>query len=642
MERALRATGFASRSAGICLALAVSVQTGYLVSGTVARVAARSWVVRGAPAVERSAQIAFGDEFADFMSFVRENVPVTAKLVVPPKGLDPLYGDIGMMQYFLRPRRIIDCPLGVDLAPCIGSLTGKSTYLLAVPGFPPLPEAGLNRHLIAFNGERGVYAPRAPTADAPGFVHDAGAEKAQLSTLTWLLDLAMVACMLVLGVLAIRAVLPDADPMLVVAGSIPLGVAAWTFLMFLLAWGGVPLNLWAVGASGLALGAIFIIPARMRRLHRERSVREGEVTASVRAPAPSAVLGWITVLTLLGISLVLSVARSYSGWDDMAAYAVQGYGIARDGTLEASRTWGPSAASYPLNLQLAISVFHLLDGDVLPGSKLVFPMFLAAILLAGYRTWRRAGQSDLWAAALTVGLGTIPLVLDHSTTGYTNLPFTAYLVLGCSLALEGALEGKPRMQFLGGLFLASAIWTRPEGFLVVGGALPLLLILMARMARGRGRAAAIVLPPALVWLCWLAYGASGLSSSQMATSLRAVLESWAQGSLHLDAPYWTLRYLGRSLIDPAIWGFMLPLALFFIVLGAWARGVGHHELPVGLVVAGCAVGAAILVFFYLVSFASPLQPWLGTSVERMFLPAGVLAWIGLGGLSSGRRIAADP
>ncbi len=172
--------------------------------------------------------------------------------------------------------------------------------------------------------------------------------------------------------------------------------------------------------------------------------------------------------------------------------------MAREGNLLASLTWGPSVAGYPLNIQLTISSFHLLDGDVLPGSKLLFPFFLSAILLAAYSSWRRAGHSDVWAGVLILAVGTVPLILDHSTTGYTNLPFSAYLILGCLMVLEGAQCDNHRQQLLGGLLLAGAVWTRQEGLLVVALAGSLLMFLVAPLGNGQRRAAAVLLPPAVV------------------------------------------------------------------------------------------------------------------------------------------------
>jgi hypothetical protein len=623
------------------MAVALVIQVALLATGSVAAVVERAWVVRGTPAIERSAQIAFGSDFSDFILFIRETVPESAKLVVPPKGMEPVYGDIGLMQYFLRPRTIIDCPMGEDLVPCVRSLTGASTYILAVQDFPPQADAGLYRNLVAFSDTRGVYVPRAISRQPSDNGQDGQRATASPTLGNLILDLMLLAGLGALGVLLTRAVVPGVDLVLLAAASLPLGVAALTWTLFLLSWCGVSLTPSVVGIAGLLLGTAAIAVAHIpNRAERCAGQVRGDATspgeAGGRAP-----LGWLACLAIVVFGLLLSVARSYSTWDDMAAYAVQGYGIAREGSVAASQTWGPSAASYPLNVSLAISIFHFLDGDVLPGSKLLFPFFLAATLLAGYRMWRRAGHSDAGAAVLALMLGTIPLVLDHSTTGYTNLPFTAYLVLGCLLALEGFAEAHTGRQLLGGLFLAGAVWTRPEGMLLVWGLLPVLLIGIGRVVRGHARLTALLLPPALVSLAWLLYGAFTGTGGSMPGTLTSLMNSLANGELHLDAPYWTLRYLCRSLIDPSVWGLVLPLGILLLVLGIAARRMSRPSISLGLLSTSLAVGAAIFVFYYLVSFSGDLKFWLGTGVERMFLPTVVLGWVGLGGLAAAPSRGSD-
>jgi hypothetical protein len=624
----------ALRLGAAVLAVALLIQIAFLVSGSVGRVVERAWIVRRAPALERSAQIAFGSDFSDFISFIRETVPESAKLVVPSKGLDPVYGDIGLMQYFLRPRTIIDCPLGEGLVPCVRSLTGASTYILAVPDFPPQADAHLYRNLVAFRDDRGVYVPKSLPIQRSEPSHDQQRTTPYATAGILILDLTMVAGIGVLGSLLTRAVLKDPDPVLSAAASLPIGIACLTWVLFLLSWFGVRLNLWTAMVAVLVLAAVFIFLRRIQRGARRDVGSAGETTIDQAVAGRPAALGWVVCSSIVGLALLVSVLRSYSTWDDMGAYAIRGYGIAREGSVAASQSWGPVAASYPLNVPLAISMFHFLDGDILPGSKLLFPFFLGAILLVGYRLWRRAGCTDAWAAALTLTLGTIPVVLDHSTTGYTNLPFSAYLALGCALILEGSADNGWRKQLLGGLFLAGAIWTRPEGLLIVCGLVPVLLIAIARIGLGRACPAAILLPPALVSLGWLVYGVRAGAGGQMPGTLKALIDSLANGALHLDAPYWTLRYLGRSLIDPSIWGLLLPLGLLLLVFGVASRGVSRQPLSLGLLAASAAVGAAIFIFYYLVSFSGDLEFWLGTGVERMFLPAGVLAWLGLGALSA--------
>ena len=144
----------------LSLAVALVAQGVLLSKGTLWPLAQRVWEVRGDPPLERSARLAFGDAFADYMRFLREHVPENARLVVPPKAVVPVYGDIGLMQYFLAPRQIVDCPAGPDLAPCVASMDGARTYILAIPEFPPTDSVPANKEHWDHGGGFGVYAPR--------------------------------------------------------------------------------------------------------------------------------------------------------------------------------------------------------------------------------------------------------------------------------------------------------------------------------------------------------------------------------------------------------------------------------------------------------------------------------------------------
>lgn len=615
--------------------LVLSVQLGILVTGSVYRVARRAWEVREASALERSAQIAFGAGFADFVSFARKTVPESAKLVVPSKGMEPLYGDIGMMQYFLRPRKIIDCPMGEDMAACVRSMTGATTYLLAVPGFPPEADASLYRDRVAFDTERGVYVPRGAYANGQVPVAEDPIRDVFPTAASWTLDLLAVAGFAGIGLVLTKAIVPEADAMLLASVSLPLGMSSVTWVVFLLAWVGLPLTPWAFTGSGLGLALSALLASWTEHRKSKHLSLQERVQAQRKPSSTSARLGWILCGGLLLVSLAISLIRSYSGWDDIAAYSIQGYGMAREGDLVASLTWGPSAAGYPLNIQLAISAFHLLDGDVLPGSKLLFPFFLSAILLAAYRSWRRAGHSDTLASGLLLALGTIPLVLDLSTTGYTNLPFAALLLLGVTLVLEGVHDGWWRVQLLGSILLGAAVWTRPEGWVVVWPLLFVLLLTLSRSARGNFRAAPVVLPIVGVTVIWMAFSATVPAGGQPASALRVTLDSLAAGDLRVDAVYWTIRYLGRSLLEPATWG-LLPIGFLVVFVGVRWRSAFQASESVGLTAAGAGVGLVILALFYVVSSTMDLRSWLGTSVDRMFLPALIMGWVGLGGLAASR------
>ncbi len=125
--------------------------------------------------------------------------------------LEPVYGDIGLMQYFLRPRTIIDCPMGEDMAPCVRSMTGKTTYLLAVPDFPPQADASLYRDLVAFDAERGAYVPRGAFAEGQVPAVEDPIRKTFPTAASWTLDLLAVVCFAGIGLLLTKAIVPGAD-----------------------------------------------------------------------------------------------------------------------------------------------------------------------------------------------------------------------------------------------------------------------------------------------------------------------------------------------------------------------------------------------------------------------------------------------
>jgi len=114
--------------------------------------------------LERSARLAFGDDFAAYLRFLRDLVPADGKVIIPPMSTDAVFGNIGLLQYYLFPRRIDNCGEH-EIEACLLRVTGARTYILALPSFPPRDLAQQSKVFEGFDAERGVYIPR---PDAPG------------------------------------------------------------------------------------------------------------------------------------------------------------------------------------------------------------------------------------------------------------------------------------------------------------------------------------------------------------------------------------------------------------------------------------------------------------------------------------------
>ncbi len=143
----------------LALLVAVAVQVVLLADGVLLPLARGSWEVRGLAARERSSRLAFGDSFSGYIEFLNEIIPEDALVVLPPSEIDSTFGHSGLMQYFLFPRRLTNCP-AIDAWPeCSVNYQGERTYLLSINGFPP-PGIGLElKTFVAFDDRWGLFVP---------------------------------------------------------------------------------------------------------------------------------------------------------------------------------------------------------------------------------------------------------------------------------------------------------------------------------------------------------------------------------------------------------------------------------------------------------------------------------------------------
>lgn len=110
--------------------------------------------------VERSARIAFGPEFAGYISFVRERVPEGATVALPPMEAEAVLGHTGLMQYFLFPRRTTNCPRSQAISACASQLAGSDIYVLRVRDFPgDMLADRLEKRYVEFADGRGLLIP---------------------------------------------------------------------------------------------------------------------------------------------------------------------------------------------------------------------------------------------------------------------------------------------------------------------------------------------------------------------------------------------------------------------------------------------------------------------------------------------------
>lgn len=441
-------------------------------------------------------------------------------------------------------------------------------------------------------------------------------------------DLVLLTALAAFGFVVVRWISPDRGWSEALTLSFPIGAGLLTWLVFVMSLLRLRISIpsvvgaWVLGCvlAGAAL-RLNAIPLRPSRHSRGQPSADGPRGLTGLALAATGVL-------IVG-SLVLSVGRAQAAWDAMAIWSAKGYGIALEGSIQAGRHWGEHGLGYPLNIPLLISFFALLDGDVLPGSKLIFPLFYASLLGGCYLFWRRRQLSPMLSALGTLTLATVPVLYDHATLGYANLPEACYLVLGLVYVLQGSPEESRRTLLIGGLLLGLAIWTRPEGVLLVLVGLAALVLIQRRNGAEKTRLGKWIVPGALIGGTWLVFAAGVAGSSPFGTTLTSAWAGWMNGDFHLYAVRQIGVFVVRQMLKPSVWGVTGPLLLVLLWIGRGRLFVTSPSGALPAVMTGGATGMAVLAFYYLASFSGPpLDWWLSTGLDRTAIPSVCLLAVG--------------
>ncbi|MGA9534133.1 MAG: hypothetical protein WBR18_15555 [Anaerolineales bacterium] len=110
-------------------------------------------------AVERSADLAFGEDFGDYITFLRNTIPDSALVAIPPDEISTSFGHNGLMQYYLYPRKVTNCPRVETFDDCATNLGGPTTFILQVRGFPAALPSSIDKKYHPLRDGFGVYAP---------------------------------------------------------------------------------------------------------------------------------------------------------------------------------------------------------------------------------------------------------------------------------------------------------------------------------------------------------------------------------------------------------------------------------------------------------------------------------------------------
>lgn len=588
------------------------------------------------PAMKRSSRFLFGNLGSDYIDFLSSVVPAD-KPLVKPEGTGA-YAEQNLLQFFLLPRGIPACPCrgaGDTSDACAECLLAPSHYVPALGGFPEASLIENDKELVEFSSDSawfgGVYVPQnADNSRSPSPEPN--------TVLSWFLaggrSLLTYGLIYLAGLAVVSPFLYREARGWALSIAFPVGTGLITWLVFLFAWLGIPLTAWTyLVAFGLLASPLILWILKGAR----NGVRPFLQLGSSRPVLPRVKGNWlaafviVALILLLSLSLTISIGRAYSLFDGIANWALKGYAIAYEGSIFAGRNWGGHALEYPQNLHLQIALFRFMDGDTLPGSKILFSLYFTSLIGGCYLFWRAFGTDRNLALLGGLILATVPLIFIHSTIGFANLPMSVYLVLGILLGLDGIRESSVKKQILASILLGLAAWTRLEAA-AYSFILALALVIVGRIVlREKPTTSAILAPMAVIGVPWLLfYSIYGAGASPSFKGLELFTQSAVSaGTIEYSSLGLIIRQLGIEAVNFTEWGVTLPLFTLAFAIGLLRTPSSRRPIFYSMLLISVVMLLSIVAVHYVVGFLFPdqLESDLAINFDRHLIPIATMMMV---------------
>jgi hypothetical protein len=588
------------------------------------------WKTIGQPGLWRSANFTGGLKFANYIRFLVEAIPEDARVVLPAEttGLW-LLSNTPAMQFFLAPRQVVNCT-GTD-PQCAADLNNAGAYLLVTgdDGYPGKEVTQQPERLRMYNETWGLYLPEVAGSGTPLPQFSSLVEVARQAVLPaiWLALLTLGGYGLVHRWLPILPITSR------VALGYGLGTGALSLLLSLASLLGAPISRLTIlaitlGWAALGVGALLY--------HQLRSVIHQQ-DASPNGRRRVIDFWHVCLLLLWGVAVAISVGKGYHATDEVVLWGAKGYGIAGHGIAAGASQWGTRTMAYPLNIPLLIAAFKTIFNEILPASKVLFPLFYLGLLILVYDFLSLKSTRTI-AGLATLVLATAPILFQHATIGYANLPLVFTLVAALVLFQYALAAGPGAAQnaalFFAGTFLALGAWTRPEGMLMSWIVVAIVVAWIIPVARKTGnlRSLAYLLAPLCLYtLFWLIASRQIYPPSDRNSGMYlAAITQISNGNLHPAEAGYILSRFFRDLVSHSVWG-VIGIGLLLLPWLGSHPPAGRNNSWLLTMAAGLCCILLVLGIYLLVSYAPgrDISWWVSTGLDRMIMPGIVLLWLGI-------------
>jgi hypothetical protein len=376
--------------------------------------------------------------------------------------------------------------------------------------------------------------------------------------------------------------------------SFMLGAGTTTFIWFCLSLLGLPLNLITLLLSGLTISLLGYI-ATVR-------IRTSSTTISKAIwNHQTKIIGIIIVLLLIS-AFTIGNYTPLTAWDSIALYDFRGHAIALENSLGFSKL-GTYFMSYPLMISLSHAVVYMLSGTSAQGLHAIIFAAFTMVIYGRLKSWTNSNYATIGALLLV----TQSELFTHATFAYTNLPYTAYLILGVMYVVS---EGTYSL-ILGGLLLGLSTWVRSaEVFWILG----IILILWQGVRRKQFVSCVVAI--------FLVLGFKFSWSTYLSQMFAAISQTTDSNLTHFSLT--TILKIRENLWEIAkylYWNIYLPyIGMWFLVIPNVIIALVKKNTRL-LMLVSTIIMSIIIVTVGVMIFSTYFETWnqIGDSAKRMML-----------------------
>jgi len=577
----------------------------------------------GEEMVWRSGVNFIGGNFGDYLTFINENTPQEATIVIPPRELgNPFIAHTNIMQFFLSPREVINC---TNIS-CLEGFIDDNVYILIIePQIFPGEDGDLPNRIKYMDGKWGFIAPNEESVEYyVGLPHFTSIEEIILAIakpVIWIMLISL------LGMVIIRLLIPNWSFLSqALVGSI-FSLMLFSLIAFFFLILGYLLSQELI----LSLSGLFIILAIVIGIKFRKTIIDKKVFKKINFQTAFFEFTFI----FIGLaSVLIAVGKGYFSSDGIVIWGSKGYGILEEGLIPGIANWGTTASGYPLGIPILIATMKSLFGEILPASKLIFPIFYLGLIFSIWELFK-VKTKQIWAGIFTLLLISAPLISLHGTIAYANLPFTTLYLFSSVLPiyLISIKASKKQHFILFGVLQIFSIWVRPEGiYLVALYMIILAFYLQKKLQKGWWSRYQYMLIPTIIFIIFWIITSNYIYIEQPESSFLSVtINSFKNGNFRIREGIFTFKSILKILLSPSEWGLIGYIMVFSLMLSIFYKKLNFETTAIILIGLFATLLTSGLV--YLISFTPQvgcdLNCWVFTGMKRYNIPGLVLMYIGI-------------